>query len=228
MTTKTKYKLKATSLLPNVIPVPQIEAQSPVCLIKGHPLPCNHKLCSMAFKRPQYFGISIEQFYNTHKFLEFDVIRSSYSPPHIIPHNPNPGIDDNFEGFRQAMNSVIHLAGIWPDIKIVAREHVEFRWTEHIDTYPVTNHETLKTEWRERDDVSEFAYYIGPPERPGLKEIDINAVFELPEILKENPNTPAKDWCRCAAESDYCGEDCRQLKNKDFIQSYEKGGCSGK
>lgn len=86
-----------------------------------------------------------------------------YGPPHIIPHNPNTKVRNNFEAFRQSQNAIIHLTGEWPLIlNVVPREYVEFRWTECVDTVPVFNPETFETKWVNVLDVKEFAYYVGP------------------------------------------------------------------
>lgn len=149
--------------------------QSPVCLIKGHTWPCQHKHCLMAYKKPQYWGISVSEFYNRYEFSEFTVIDSGYSQPHIIPKNPNPGANDGFEIFRQSMNAVTHLAGHWPaHIDTVSREHVEFRWTEFMDSYPVTNYNAMSSSWHDPLDVQEYVYYIGPTDGFEMVEVDIN------------------------------------------------------
>lgn len=157
------------------MPIHTCVEQSPVCLITHHVGQCQHKHCLMAYKKPQYFGISIAEFYDRHEFSEFTIHRSSYGPPHIIPKNPNPGAKDGFEGFRQSMNAISHLAGAWPgNLKVVSRVQVAFRWTEFINTYPVTNYNDGSVTYYDRTDVQEYAYYIGPIEGMEMADIDIN------------------------------------------------------
>lgn len=222
-------KVKSTNPEVRVIPVHQPEVVSPVCLIKDQTGPCNHKHCLMAYKKPQYFGISIAEFYNKKEFDEFTICHGLYTAPHIIP--KNPGNDNDFEIFRQSMNAVCHLAGAWPDLETVARDHVEFRWTEYLHPYPVTNDETGKTDWKKRPDVSEYAYYVGPADVSSAPVIDVDAVYELPDVLKDAVRElgqidevyiPLTDWCHCGSEGDWCGEGCRQPHNKERVLLLER------
>lgn len=217
------HKVKATEPQP----VFQPKIVSPMCLIQEHKGPCTHNHCLMAYKKPQWYGISIVEFYNRYDFSEFTVIRSSYGHPHIIPKNPNPDTKDNFEMFRQSMDAICYLAGSWPDINTVAKADVEFRWAEHIDRYPMTNYETGKTDWKQRFDVAEYAYYVGSIDTT-FQKIDINAIFELPEQLRSEIDLTTKDWCHCGSESDWCGEGCYQPQNKEAVLKMEKGNCNGK
>lgn len=162
---------------PKFLPVHTCVELSPVCLITSHTGPCSHKFCLMTYKKPQYWGISVAEFYSQRDFSEFTIHRSTYGAPHIIPKNPYPGAGDGFEGFRQSMNAVMHLGGAWPVSGTVAREYVEFRWTEHNDTYPVPNEENGETEWRVRLDVQEYAYYTGPTEGIEMIEVDLNTDY---------------------------------------------------
>lgn len=221
-------KVKAIELNTKASPVSQPKIVSPVCLIEEHQGPCNHNHCLMAYKKPQWYGISIAEFYNRYDFFEFTVIRSSYGHPHIIPKNPNPGAKDGFESFRQSMNAICRLAGSWPAIKTIATEHVEFRWTEHIEWYPVTDYETGKVDWKQRPDVAEYAYYVGPIDTRFVQEIDVNAIFELPEQLRTGKDLIPKNWCHCGSEGDWCGEGCYQPQNKKAVLKMEKGDSNGK
>jgi hypothetical protein len=141
----------------------------------------------MAYKTPKCYDISILQFYSQHEFSEFDICGGSFSGPHIIPHNPHDrGTEErgDFEAFRQSMNAVIHLAGQWPtDIKVVPKEHVQFRWTEFMDSVPSFNYQTLRNGWSDRLDVQEYAYYVGPIDDMEVHEIDVNAVYERADYL---------------------------------------------
>jgi hypothetical protein len=126
--------------------------------------------------------------------VEFDILRSKYGYSHIIPHNPKQGAGDGFEGFRQSMNAVTRLAGSWPtDLKVVAREHVEFWWAEHLDSVPSFNYLTFENDWTDRLDVSEYAYYVGPLTIADIPEIDINAVFKVPEKLEAVVDSTQKE-----------------------------------
>ncbi|WP_285011014.1 hypothetical protein [Pedobacter faecalis] len=137
----------------------------------------------MVHQKPHFYGRTVSEFYNTHDFSEFNVIRSPVGHPHIIPKNPNPGAEDGFELFRQSMTAVTHMAGSWPDIDVAPREHVEFRWVEHIDCYPETDRITGSVIWKDRLDVKLCAFYVGPINIIGIKPIDVNAVFAVPEIF---------------------------------------------
>lgn len=90
-------------------------------------------------------------------------VQSLYGPPDIIPHNPNTKVGDNFEAFKQSQNAIILLTGEWPlFLNVVAREFVEFRWTECLNSVPVFDPETFEAKWVNVLDVKEFAYYVGP------------------------------------------------------------------
>jgi hypothetical protein len=120
----------------------------------------------LVHKQPHYFGDRIIDWYKKHDFTHFDVL-SEGNKPHLIPHKPN-NAGSNFELFRQAQQSIIHIAGVWPrGLKTVPREHVEFKWAEHPDTFPETNIVTLTTEWLPCYNVGEFAFYVGPLETKG-------------------------------------------------------------
>gem|GEM_PF-5976240 len=178
----------------------------------------------MAYKKPQYLGTSVAEWYDRYKFSEFGVTWCEYSPPHIMPQKPSPEAGDGFEIFKQSMNSITHLAGLWPNVKTVAREHVDFRWTEVLERYQVFDPGTFRSEWKERIDVKEYAYYVGPTELSGTREIDINAVYQLPEGLTiKEIYRPITNWCHCGSEGDWCGEGCMQPQNKERILLLEEG-----
>lgn len=171
---------KQSSLVVSITDLPQIQPvhtcveQSPVCLIPDHKGSCLHRHCLLAYKKPQYWGHSIAEFYDQQDFSEFDMCQGSYGHPHIIPHNPNPGSGDDFEGFRQSQNAIVHLAGQWPNnVKVVAREHVKFGWAERLESIPSFNFDTLRNEWKLVLDVNEFAYYVGPTDGLDLSLIHI-------------------------------------------------------
>jgi hypothetical protein len=165
-------------------PIPFHEKQSPKCLVANHQGSCGHPNCLKANNKPKYYGISIAEFYNGHEFTEFDVM-SKYGNPNIIPHNPNPGSDNEFELFRQSLNAVIHLAGKWPiNVTLVSREHVIFKWTEFIDTIPSFNFETLQNEWKKVCDVKQFAFYAAPVDNVEFQDIDINSNADDSQTFK--------------------------------------------
>jgi hypothetical protein len=170
---------------PIFLPIHTCQEQSPVCFIKDHPGPCNHKFCMMSFKKPQFFGISVNEFYSRREFLEFDVILGNFCLLYIVPHNSDPDAGDGFEGFRQSMNAISHLAGQWPNVRTVLREHVEFKWAEFIDSYPFTNYSDFTVEWRKRIDVQEYAFYVGPINVDDVKHIEVNPVYKYPERYNE-------------------------------------------
>lgn len=66
---------------------------------------------------------------------------------------------------------------------------------------------------------------IGPIGYTESQNVDVNTVFELPETLRNERDLTPKDWCHCAAESDWCDEDCHQPHNNPALK---KGGCDGK
>lgn len=178
----------------------------------------------MAYKRPNWFGISIAEFHSQRQFSQFG-IHKKYGNPHIIPVNPNPCAKDGFEGFRQSMNAIIYLAGKWPaSLDVVPREHVEFRWAEFMDEYPYTIPGTFETICLQRIDVQEYAFYTPP--------IDGTDVIEINTMVIKNPtkgykflDTSPEDWCHCACEADWCGEGCYQPQNNP---ANKKGGRDGK
>ena len=137
--------------------------ESPVCLIKDHVGPCNHKWCMMANKAPHYFGIGVEEYHNRRTFIEFDVHYSTIGgPSQLVPHKPD-GANSDFEMFRQAENAAVHLGGEWPKgLKTVPRDHVEIRFAEYESSYPSEYLVTFTTEWLPCLDVQQFAFYLGP------------------------------------------------------------------
>lgn len=197
--------------------------ESPKCLIAGHTGPCNHKWCGMAYRKPQYFGMSIAKWYERHEFLHFDVMWSTYGRPHLIPHNQ--GYGNNFEVFRQSQSSIVHLAGPWPsNISLVPREHVKFAWAECVEKSLEYNPQTGKNGSVKRLDVNEFAYYVGPIDGVVMEVVDVNAEYKLPFGLEfSDIHLPTTDWCHCGSVVDWCGEGCRQPHNKEFVLSLEKG-----
>lgn len=218
---------KSNLIKPQFLPIHTCVEQSPVCLIPEQIGPCQHKHCLLAHKKPQWWGISIKEFYNQEQFNQFG-IHKEYGNPHIIPKNPNPGTKDCFEGFRQSMNAIMRLAGKWPvSLDVVTRNHVEFRWTEFMDEYPYTNPGTFETIWLQRLDVQEYAFYTGPID--GANVIDVNVmIIQSPTKSCTLVITSPKDWCHCGSEGDWCGEGCYQPQNKESVLALEKGGCNGK
>lgn len=166
-----------------VLPVKQDVYSSPKCLIEGNTEPCSHKYCSMAFSKPQYFGHSVAEFYNKHPFSDFQIVQNWDGYAHIIPARPNEEKDNSFEIFRQSMNAATYLASSWPLIEKISIEHVAFRFAERLEYYPVYN-ENHQAEWRERLDVAEYAFYVGPTSGYPMVGIDINEKIEHPENLK--------------------------------------------
>lgn len=220
-TQNTQLPNQVVALTPQTKPAPSrysISEISPVCLIPANKDGCNHKHCAMAYRKPQCFGISISEFYKRHEFSEFDM-QDTYGPPHLIPHKPN-NVDHNvFEGFRQSQNAVVHITGAWPKgLRIVPREHVEFRWTEIRDSYPVHNNETFTTEWLERLDVKEYGYYIGPLCKQEVVELAADECFELPDQHPFVRVSSPKNWCYCASEGDFCGTGCHQPQNNPALK----------
>ncbi len=123
---------------------------------------------------------------------------SEYGNPHILPHNPNPGSDNQFELFRQSMNAVIHLAGKWPtDIKVVSKEHVEFKWAEYIDTVPSFNFDTLQNEWKQVSDVKQFAFYVGPTDNTEVQEINVNTEYGSQQLIITMASSNEKGGLSC-------------------------------
>lgn len=166
-----------------IVPVDHEAYFSPKCLIEGNTDPCKHKYCSMAFRKPQYFGHSVAEFYNKHPFSKFRIFHSSDGYDHIIPARPMGKNDNSFEIFRQSMNAVTLLAGLWPLTEIVSRNHVVFKYIERLESYPVYD-KSLQAEWRERLDVAEYAFYVGPTSEFNMVDIDVNKEIEYTENLK--------------------------------------------
>lgn len=171
------YKVVSIEELPPVVAVQTCVEQSLVCLVSDHKGPCLHWFCLLAYKKPQYFGISRAEFYSRREFSAFDLFHGQHAHPHLIPHNPGTTakLRNDFEGFRQSQNAIIRIAGKWPtNLKVVSREHVEFRWTEAWETVPSFNYETGRNEWKPVLDVNEFAYYVGPTAGLIFHEVDVN------------------------------------------------------
>ena len=142
---------------------------SPVCLVKTQIGPCDHHFCMMAHKKPQYFGLGIEEFYNRYQFTNFDVRRIHGHDSFLIPHTPDDP-EAGFSLFRQSMCAAINLGGEWPaDLKIVNRDQVAIRWVEQNESYLQYNEVTHENETLSRLDVSQFAFYIGPYEKKEVK-----------------------------------------------------------
>jgi|GEM_PF-6431742 len=134
---------------------------------------CNHKGCYLLTHKSKYYQ-SIKVWFERYEFTHFDVSFSDYDDKvFLMPHNPFPKGDknwNNFEIYRQAMNSVIKGKGDWPKgLKKVSKADVSIKNIEYKHYLSVWHPKDINSETPFEMDIKEYAFY-NPNQKGGRQD----------------------------------------------------------